>query len=150
MNYNNNTYQTEARFKCESHELANIREYIINKAIFLGLSEDEAFKVSLAVDEACSNLVKHGRKRATIENNCYIYLDVYSKHNQLIIEIHDKSESFNPNSVPSPNMQEYFQQFKRGGLGIHIMRSLIDDISYIPANTENAYNILQLKKAIAR
>ncbi|HPO63077.1 MAG TPA: ATP-binding protein [Candidatus Kapabacteria bacterium] len=150
MNFNNNTYQTEARFKCDSNELVNIREFVISQALYIGLNEDEAFKVSLAVDEACSNLVKHGKKRTSIENNCYIYLDVYSNQNQFIVEIHDKSESFNPNSVPSPDMQEYFKQFKHGGLGIHIMRSLIDDISYIPATTENAYNTLQLKKAIIK
>jgi len=150
MNFNNNTYQTAVRFKCDSNELAKIREFVISQAIFLGLSEDEAFKVSLAVDEACSNLVKHGKKRTSIENNCYIYLDVYSNQNQFIVEIHDKSESFNPNSVPSPDMQEYFKLLKRGGLGIHIMLSLIDDIAYIPATNENAYNTLQLKKAIIK
>ncbi|NLO19829.1 MAG: ATP-binding protein [Ignavibacteria bacterium] len=149
MSFNEIKQHSKARFKCESNELASIREYVRLKGLSLGLSEEEAFKVSLAVDEACSNLVKHAKKRSLSENGFYICLKIYSDQNQFIVEILDKSQPFNPNSVPSPDMQEYFKQFKRGGLGIHIMRSLIDDIAYFPAKIDKDYNVLQLKKLIA-
>ena len=66
--------------------------------------------------------------------------------NKIIVSISDSGEPFDPLSVERPNMEEYFKEYKRGGLGIHLMRSVMDDIEYYPADGKNSQNTLKLIK----
>lgn len=68
--------------------------------------------------------------------------------NKIVVSISDNGEPFDPLSVERPNMEEYFIEFKRGGLDIHLMRSVMDDIEYYPADAKNNQNTLKLIKYI--
>lgn len=124
-------------------ELTHIREFVIHKAIEFGFNEEEAFRISLAVDEACSNLIRHAFKMDASQMICVI---IQSDSNEFIVDIQDMGFPFNPLDVAPPEMMEYFKQFKKGGLGIHIMRSVMDEISYQPSQDKAAPNTLRLKK----
>ena len=44
--------------------------------------------------------------------------------------IKDKGKYFEPKEICPPDMREYLKQYKVGGLGIHLMKSLMDEIKY--------------------
>ncbi len=124
-------------------ELERIRSYIFERAQEFGFSSDIAQKISLAVDEACSNLIKHAFNK---DNQKKICMEIVAEDKQFTINIMDDGAPFNPLEVAAPDMNEYFKQFKRGGLGIHIMRLIMDEISYRPQSDSNPKNCLCLKK----
>lgn len=126
-------------------ELSRIRDFILRKTRLLGISESIAYDISLAVDEACSNLIKHAYK---LEKDRKICIDVETENNKLIVNILDNGVPFNPMDVPLQDMSEYLKQLKHGGLGIHIMRSVIDEILYIPRKNKRSHNTLRLIKNI--
>lgn len=127
-------------------KLQEIRDYVINASMRSGFPADIAQNIALAVDEACTNLIKYSFNYNPHNKIC-IAVVVQSKEFNVFIS--DDGTSFNPTEVPTPDMLEYFRTMKPGGLGIHIMRSVMDDISYISSSPEHPHNTLKLKKFLA-
>jgi serine/threonine-protein kinase RsbW len=130
---------------CDLVELYKIRNFIELKALEYGLNSDAATKVALAVDEACTNLIEHAFK---FDKNKTICIATEKIDKKMVVSIIDQSQPFNPLSVQKQNMEEYFREFKKGGLGIQLMRSVMDDIEYYPASSQNNQNVLKLIKNI--
>ena len=83
-------------------------------------------KIILAIDEACTNIALY----AYPERKGYIRLACWLDHGDFVISIEDKGKPFNPCSVPPPRFDVSLNERKVGGLGIHLMRKLMDEISY--------------------
>lgn len=104
--------------------------FIVDGAKEVGFDEDELFRIELACDEACTNVIEHaygGDDRGTIR----IIWDF--SDGAFIITIIDQGTYFDPDSVPEPYLPkspEDFDLLKIGGLGIHFMRSLMDDVKF--------------------
>ena len=130
---------------CGLTELAQIRNFVKQKAMSLGMPEGEADKVVLAVDESCTNLIKYTSNKDKNHEFCVIIEKI---ENKIEVSISDDGEPFDPLSVERQDMEKYFKEFKRGGLGINLMRSVMDDIEYYPAVGKNKHNILKLIKNI--
>lgn len=130
----------------DTAELSKVRDFVLRKAMEFGFSEDEAYKISLAVDEACTNLIRHAFKLDTHNKIC---VEIEESKGKFNVKISDSGSPFDPLTVESPDMKEYFKQYRHGGLGIHIMRSVMDDIKYYPSTTDNSRNILKLTKLLS-
>lgn len=129
----------------DTAQLAIVREFVETKARQFGFTESGAYKIVIAVDEACSNLIRHSYKLDTSRLLC---IQVENNIDTITIQIFDTGSSFNPLNVPAPDMTEYFKRYMRGGLGVHIIRQLIDRIEYIPADSAHPFNILKLVKTL--
>ena len=129
----------------DTAELAKVREFVETIARRCGFTEEGAYKIVIAVDEACSNLIRHSYK---LDSSRQLCIQVENAGKTLTIEIIDSGNSFNPLNVPPPDMSEYFRKFMRGGLGVHIIRQLIDQVEYIPADSSHPFNILKLVKSL--
>jgi serine/threonine-protein kinase RsbW len=128
-------------------ELEKIRNFVSDCARKFGFDDKISYTIALAVDEACSNLIKYAFK---MENNKEIQVKIKATINNFFeISISDEAEPFDPLQISSPNMTEYFKSFRKGGLGIHIMKLIMDDISYIPRSDKNKWNTLILKKQLS-
>lgn len=126
-------------------ELVRIRSFIVEKATKYGFSDELSQKIALAVDEACSNLIKHAYK---LDPTKKIWINLLFENDEFIIRIQDEGNPFNPLQVPQPDMSSYFKSFQRGGLGIQIMRLVMDKINYFPSIDNNSKNILELRKVL--
>ncbi|MBK9249863.1 MAG: ATP-binding protein [Ignavibacteria bacterium] len=124
-------------------DLEHIREFVKSQSNSAGFGETDAFQIALAVDEACSNLIRHSYNN---DETREFVVTVEVANQQLIIKIMDNGVAFDPLSVPEPNMNEYFKKFKHGGLGVFLMRKVMTEISYQPALNTNSPNILTLTK----
>jgi serine/threonine-protein kinase RsbW len=127
-------------------ELEKIRDFVGTQAQLFGFGEIDAFQIALAVDEACSNLIRHSYHN---DDTRQFVVKIEKNNSEIIIQVMDNGDAFNPMSVPEPDMEEYFKKFKRGGLGVQIMRKVMDKIEYLPAQTPSALNVLSLTKRIA-
>jgi serine/threonine-protein kinase RsbW len=128
-------------------ELHRIREFIESIASQFGFKEQDIYNVILAVDEACSNLIRHGYKHDDSKQLC-VTISWDDETGKLSVEVSDEAATFDPRQIPSPNMEEYFAKPRRGGLGIHIIRTLMDSVEYIPAETPLQKNILRMAKVL--
>lgn len=124
-------------------ELYRIREFVMKRAEEFGFSDYDASQIGLAVDEACTNIIKHSFKTDKSKQFC---VQIETNANFFIVEISDDGKPFDPLSVPEVNMKEYIKNYKRGGLGIHIIRNVMDEVEYSPSKGPNSMNTLKLKK----
>lgn len=135
----------QVTFRSDYAELQRIREYIMKIALSFGFDDSEANKISLAVDEACSNLIKYAYR---LDKDRTIRLIVETNKKKFIVKIIDDGSPFDPLEVPPQNMKEYIEKLRKGGLGIHIIRSVMDEISYFPSNKSQPENVLKLQKTL--
>lgn len=119
--------------------LKQIRTMMTEFACAAMLSDKEAGLVILAVDEACSNIIKHCCKDdPTRSIDVTIALDKGS----LTVTIVDNGDCFNIRSITPRDLQE----IKPGGLGIHIIREVMDVVEY--SHTPEGLNQVMLIKKL--
>ena len=123
----NNTFKRELSVKSATDNLAQIREFMKETALESGFSEDVTGKIVLAVDEACTNIIKHAYKYSPEGN---IIISVKFADSKFEISITDEGSHFNPISIPEPDIQEYYKQKKIGGLGMFLIKKLMDEVKY--------------------
>jgi len=117
----------EAKFKSTTNNLGKIRSFITNILLQCEISEEERDKIILAVDEACTNIIKHAYKLSP-DNDIKIQVNFYDS--ELNIKIIDYGQSFDPSKVPIPDIKEFYKKHKVGGLGLHLIRSLMDEVDF--------------------
>jgi anti-sigma regulatory factor (Ser/Thr protein kinase) len=107
------------------------------------LSSEVIYDVRLALEEVVSNIINYG-----FEDNYehQISIEMNLQGETLTMKIKDDGKPFNPLEVKSTNLDKPFDEREIGGMGIHIVRKLMDKILY---KREEGNNVLQLTKYLA-
>ena len=85
------------------------------------------FKVKLAIEELGLNVAKHGR----IDKAPHIEITVTSDLDALTINIEDDGRPFDPlHDAPPPDLTSSIDDRPIGGLGIHFVREMMDEMTY--------------------
>ncbi len=137
----NKSKEKRLTVKSKTENLADIREFISSSANEFGFSKEAIENIILAVDEACTNIIKHAYKSFP---DGEIKIKLKYSNRKLTIEILDFGASFDPERVPEPDLQKYYNQHRVGGLGMYLMRTLMDDVKYI--SVPGKYNQVLLSK----
>jgi serine/threonine-protein kinase RsbW len=107
--------------------LSEVREFVASQARTHGFSEEEVANIVLAVDEACTNIIKHAYQNA---NDMPIDVSIASKGSAFEITIADDGKSFDPSMLKNPDLKDHLTHFRRGGLGVYLMKKLMDAVEY--------------------
>jgi len=113
----------------DENNLGQVRDFIEDICFRAGFSKRDANNTKLAVDEACTNIIKHAYKGL----GGTIRLDVQAEPGKVEINIFDRGESFDWSKVKDPDLDYYVEIGKKGGLGIFLMSKLMDELSYQPS-----------------
>lgn len=107
--------------------LAMIREFVVRVGEKAGLPSKEVDKLELAVDEACANVIEHayGDDRAR-EISVRAVLDA----DRVTISVEDTGLGFDPSAVPEEDLADLVSRGRSGGLGMRLIRSLMDEVRY--------------------
>jgi anti-sigma regulatory factor (Ser/Thr protein kinase) len=139
----------EDRFELEVdnrlENLSIISDFIDKAMRQVGAKEKSIAEVQLAVDEACSNIILYaysGRKGI-------IKLALELVGDDLIVTIRDKGKPFDPTSVPPPDLEADLNERKIGGLGMYLMRKVMDEVSY-SFNAEEGNKLTMRKHLIEK
>ncbi|MFQ5648432.1 MAG: ATP-binding protein [bacterium] len=117
----------QLKIPSQSDNLVLIRELVSRVAEQVGFDHDEASKIELAVDEACTNVIKHA-----YGNNSNEIIDVMIKidKKKLIIIVSDRGKGFDPDDVGMPDLTESMKHGRKGGLGICLIKTLMDKVDF--------------------
>ena len=115
------------RISSITENLEIIREFINRLAIKGGFGSDIADQIELAVDEACTNVIKHAHK---YNAKRIIDITVFIDRNKIEVIVSDTGKGFDIDKLPEPDIEKYVRESKMGGLGIHLMRTLMDEVNY--------------------
>ena len=99
-----------------------IREFVIKIASKAGFSLEIQEQIALAVDEACTNVIKHAHK---FDASRAIDINVVLDSQKMTISIIDKGKGFDVNNLQTPDLKKFAKESRHGGLGIYLMKTLI-------------------------
>jgi len=116
----------ELRVPGKVEYLGELRDFVTRVGRKYGFSERIINAFKLSIDEAATNIIKHAYRDWPGD----ITLRAVAKKNSLTIVLIDQGKYFDPRKVSSPDLQRYVDIGKKGGLGIFIMRRLLDGIDY--------------------
>jgi anti-sigma regulatory factor (Ser/Thr protein kinase) len=132
---------SKTTFSADFDNLDEIRELVSEEARRVGFSDKEIYAIQLATDEASTNIIEHayaGVKGGKIEIDCT------ANDKEIKIVLRDQGAAFNPSSVPEPNVEADLSDRKIGGLGMYLMRKLMDKVSY--ESSADGDNVLTMVK----
>jgi serine/threonine-protein kinase RsbW len=136
-----NKIEKELKVTSKTENLSLIREFIQSAAVQVGMQPGITEDVMLAVDEACTNIIKHAYE--SFPDGEILLRLKYSDH-KFTITIIDYGHSFHPEDVPDPDLQKYYRQHRVGGLGMYLMKTLMDEVKY--SSIPGKYNQVYLMK----
>lgn len=127
------------------YETGRLSEIVRRFGAWHGVPEDAIFVVSLSLDELVTNIVVHGGRGDPRVHE--IVLRLRTEKDRVSAEIEDDGRAFNPLDAPEPDLNASLLQRDPGGLGIHLARSLMDQVLYRRIGQRN---FLTLTKRIHR
>ena len=117
----------QLKIPSQSDNLAIIRDVVAKVASRVGFDTDEASKIELAVDEACTNVIKHAYAN---NSNQMIEVSIKVDQKKLIIIVADKGKGFNPDKIELPDLNESIKEGRKGGLGLCLIKTLMDKVEF--------------------
>lgn len=108
-------------------ELLTIKDFVQRVCDAAGCLSKETSTIKLAVDEACSNIIRHAYKD---KDGGKIVLEMGISYFDLRIKIVDYGKSFNIMSAKNPDLEHYVDIGKKGGLGIYLIKKIMTHVRY--------------------
>jgi serine/threonine-protein kinase RsbW len=110
-----------------TENLALIREFVTRVAAQAGLNEVEVGQLELAVDEACANVIEHAYGD---DKTKQVMVRAVFDEDTLRIHVIDTGKGFDPTQVPEQELKELIAKRKTGGLGMRLIKTLMDEVHY--------------------
>jgi len=113
-------------FSAELKNLAALRYFVKQGTADLGACQRDIEDLVLAVDEATTNIILHGYRGepGTVE------IELQREGEFLLVRLRDKAPTFDPAAFPPPDLTIPIDQRPLGGMGIHLMREMVDEIHH--------------------
>ncbi|MFY8215119.1 MAG: ATP-binding protein [Chthoniobacterales bacterium] len=105
--------------------LANMRHAAREFLESTTLDEMQAELIVLALDEACTNIIRHAYEG---RDDCPIHLSLDAVPDRIVCVIRDFGKSCDPAKIRSRELDD----FRPGGLGVRIMQTAFDEVKFEP------------------
>ena len=120
-------------------ELQRLNQIVTEFSERHGMPSELVFRVTLALEEIITNVISYGYDDQA-EHEISLRLSWEDPFLKLALE--DDARPFNPLEVAAPDIAKPLAERQIGGLGIHLVREMMDELEY---RRENDKNVLMLK-----
>lgn len=123
-------------------KLSTVRRFVEGHARACGFSADVVDQLSLAVDEACTNVIRHaysGSKSGPVD----ISVDIDTE--RFTVTIRDEGKSIDLERYAEPDLNQSIRDRQGGGFGVHIMRRLMDLVEYEKHGKFNEVHLVKFR-----
>jgi serine/threonine-protein kinase RsbW len=135
--------QAHIRLDADLAELERLTEWLDRFCDGHGIEDSTHYQINVAVEEVVINAIKHGQCQPAAGA---IEVVLALAGEELRIDITDTGVPFNPLDLPTPDLGADIAKRKVGGLGVHLVRSLMTRVEYERLEGRNQ---LRLSKQIA-
>ena len=121
--------------KNDLHELSTLSEGLEVFGKEAHMPHAVVSDITLALEEVIINIISYGYNDCR-EHRISVRLD--RKDSAVMITVEDDGEAFDPLTIPSPNLATPLSERKIGGLGIHLVRQLMNTLAYQRVQGKNS------------
>ena len=133
--------QKSLRMATELDELRKVNAAVEELAGKENWPPDLTFQIGLAIEELGVNIVEYGHDDGKAHE---IEIVISSEDEAITIEIEDDGQAFNPLSdAPEPDLKASVEDRTVGGLGIHLVRSMMDEVHYQRQQNKNCLTLVK-------
>ena len=129
--------------KSQASELERLMGVITRLGTAHHLPDKVVSDLNLALEEVFSNIIRHGYEG---REDREVTIALHLAPEEITATVEDTGVPFNPLELPDPDLTVPLEERKVGGLGVYLVRQLMDEVDY---RTEGGRNILRLTKRIA-
>jgi anti-sigma regulatory factor (Ser/Thr protein kinase) len=101
----------------------SIDEFCANQAIPVAC----AFQLNVALEELLTNTISYGYDG---DGRHEIAIDIARAGEMIVIELSDDAREYDPLKAPPPDLDSAIEDRRIGGLGVHLVKTMMDDVSY--------------------
>ena len=129
----------------ETSYLASVRE-AVREVVTRGEFPQELLnKLTLAVDESVTNVMEHAYED-DLEGELFIEIVLEAGPERFWAVIRDWGKAFDPTAIPAPDLRAHVDEGRRHGLGIFLMRQIMDEVTYT-SHTDGHHELCLVKHA---
>jgi serine/threonine-protein kinase RsbW len=129
--------------KNDMAELDRLQRFVEKLGNKYGLSKKCIIEINLALEEVFANIVAYGYEDC---GDHLIKISVeFAVNDSMALRIEDRGKPFNPLQVAEPEPLDALEDRGIGGLGIHLVKNVMDDVSY---DNRGQKNVLEMTKSI--
>lgn len=128
-----------------TENLALIREFVTSIGRQARLEDPDISQLELAVDEACANVIEHAYGHDISKD---VIVRATFDEDELRVSVIDTGLGFDPTKSLPEDVEKLVAERKSGGLGIRLMRTLMDEVSYeiIPGQKNELHMTKRIRK----
>ena len=134
----------EFKIKSDLAEVGKLRSFLRKSLKDLNLSEKAYFIIELSLLEICINIINY----AYPQKKGDLFLKIWQDEDRLYFEVRDCGLPFDPTQTKTPDIEEMVKNEKRGGLGIFLVRKLMDGLNYRRVRNQNILTMYKKIKAV--
>ncbi len=133
----------KSKVGCSIENLKDVRDFIRGSLKNHPIPDLEISQIVLALDEMCSNLIIHAH-HCNPDDLFELTIHV-EKDKPLVIELIDDGTVFDINEFTTPAIDNIIHEKRKGGLGIRLVKSIMDKIEY---KKYKGRNVCRLVKSV--
>ena len=138
------SYQITLELAADMAGLEKADKTLDELALAVQLPQETLFHVRLVLEEVLMNVISYGADGAKVPD---VQLNMEQKEGMLCMEIADNGIAFDPLQLPSPDLDAEIDDRPIGGLGIFLVRELMDTVTY---RRDGDWNRLMVTKTVAK
>lgn len=123
-----------------TQQLVHVRKFVTNHARKYGFDETDVEEIRLAVDEAMTNVIKHAYG---FDESKTVYVTLGKKGKNFWVAIQDQGDAFDIDKYKEPNVAERVKMGKKGGVGVFLIKNLMDKVEYSRKNSHNEIKMIK-------
>jgi len=135
--------ESTLRVSAELGNLSVIRRFVQETLAGLGVNHKVVADVILATDEAATNVIVHGYG----DQPGMVEIELALSGDALVICVRDQAASFDPTGVPPPDLNVPLEERSPGGMGVHLIRQLMDEVSH-QTTPQGGNELIMIRKGV--
>lgn len=128
--------------QASTEHLAEVRNFVAGHASDFGFKKQDVADIRLAVDEAYTNIIKHAYKH---DDSKWVDIKLGYNSDEFWVSLLDSGDTFDPSSYTKPNVKKQIKEKQRGGVGVYLIKKLMDDVEYLKDGSINEIRMIKKK-----
>lgn len=133
------------RVQASTEHLAEVRNFVAKHASDFGFKKQDVADIRLAVDEAYTNIIKHAYKH---DKNKSVEIELGYNSNEFWVSLLDSGDAFDPGTYTDPDVRKKIKEKKRGGVGVYLIKKLMDEVKYLKEGSLNEIRMIKKKQTL--